>query len=564
MRWVQTVSSGLAVVVLAGCATAPPPPPLQPLASPEAQFLIGRVADLRGDSAGAAESLLEAARADSANPVIVLSALRAALEAGDFERALEAARMADALEAATPEAALTLATDAIAKGKHQVADAYLSDVHGSPLARTARETLSAWSFAARGRTDAALALLAADTETPLGPLLSLQRAMMLDRAGRNAEALAAYKASEAGGLRTPTARILQARLLERMGRRDEALALLDASGDQTVLNARERARIESAARAPRLERAESGAAISLMTLASLLAGQAPADLVTPYLTLALRLDPKLDAARLVFAETIQAEAEGGDEALGAALRILEGVPESSPLATLALVRKAFILRALERDEDALQAAMAAVAQADTPTAQRALGDLYRSLRRYAEAEAIYDRLVKAGAGDDWRLLFARGAMRERLGRWRDAEADLLKALEIEPDQPEVMNYLAFGWVERGENEAKALAMLSAAVAASPDSGHIIDSLGWAHFKRGDYELALVHLERAVELEPNNAEVNDHLGDLYWRLGRKREAGFQWTRALSLEPEPDHATRLNAKLKQGLPPLAAVKPLARAP
>lgn len=549
---------------LAGCATTPPPPPIAPYVAPEAQFLIGRVADLRGDSAGAAASFLDAARADVGNPVIVTSALRAALQAGDFERAVEAAQYADALGLASPDGQLTLAVNALARRKFAIAEAHLADVHGSPLTRAARDTLSAWTVAGRGRTDAALALLDPDPASPLKAYMAFQRAMILDRAGRTDDARAAYEEAETGGMRSAQARVLHARLLERTGRQADALAVLARGSAAGALDRAERARIEQGRAARQLQAPEQGAAIGLLTLSSLLIGQAPADLATPYLTLALALDPSLDGARVAYAEALQGDEELRETTRDAALRVLDAIPTGSPYAAMAQVQRAYILDDLGREDEALAAARVA-AEGGDPAAQRALGDLYRRADRFADAEAVYDRLIAANPDhSDWRLLFARAAMRERLGRWEEAERDLRRALDLSPRQPEVMNYLAYAWVERGERMDEALTMLREAVALSPDSGHIIDSLGWAHFRRGDYDLALVHLERAVELEPDNAEVNDHLGDLYWRLGRKREAGFQWARALALEPDAPFAGRVKEKIAAGLPDPPKVAPLARAP
>jgi Flp pilus assembly protein TadD len=150
---------------------------------------------------------------------------------------------------------------------------------------------------------------------------------------------------------------------------------------------------------------------------------------------------------------------------------------------------------------------------------------------------------------EWRLYFARGAARDQLDRWPEAEADFRRALELSPEQPDVMNYLAYTWVDRGEHIDQALPMLRRAVELRPASGAIVDSLGWAHYRLGDYNQALLYLERAVELRPADAILNDHLGDVYWRLGRRIEARFQWRRALTLEPEDPAA--LQAKIENGL-------------
>jgi Flp pilus assembly protein TadD len=92
-------------------------------------------------------------------------------------------------------------------------------------------------------------------------------------------------------------------------------------------------------------------------------------------------------------------------------------------------------------------------------------------------------------------------------------------------------------------------MIERAVALRPHSGAVIDSLGWAHYRLGDYAQAVEHLERAVELTPADPTSNDHLGDVYWRLGRRIEARFQWQRALTLEPNNREA--IETKLERGL-------------
>ena len=187
-----------------------------------------------------------------------------------------------------------------------------------------------------------------------------------------------------------------------------------------------------------------------------------------------------------------------------------------------------------------------------------MGDLLRGKDRFAEAEAAYTRAIQRlpkVERSDWRLLYARGITYERTKRWPQAEADLLKALELEPDQPFVLNYLGYSWVDQGLNLDRAKAMLHRAVELRPDDGFIVDSLGWAYYRLGESDKAVTYLERAVELEPGDPVLNDHLGDVYWRVGRQREARFQWQRALTFKPEPDAVAAIQAKLANGLGPQA---------
>jgi len=201
----------------------------------------------------------------------------------------------------------------------------------------------------------------------------------------------------------------------------------------------------------------------------------------------------------------------------------------------------------------------AARQPNLPSVHVALADLQRRQENYAAAVTSYDRaieLTETGSGGNWFLHYARGICHERLKAWDKAEADFRRALELNPDQPQVLNYLGYSLVERQEKLEEALDMIERAVAIQPDSGYIVDSLGWVLFRLGRYDEAVEHMERAVELMAVDPVVNDHLGDVYWAVGRTREADFQWRRALSFidpedtdgEADPD---RIRRKLEVGL-------------
>lgn len=184
----------------------------------------------------------------------------------------------------------------------------------------------------------------------------------------------------------------------------------------------------------------------------------------------------------------------------------------------------------------------------------ALGNILRGRKEFADAAKYYteaiNRIAKPGK-EDWDQLYSRAVCYERMKMWPKAEADFLKAIELNPDEPLSLNYLGYSWVDQGIHLDKALDMIRKAVKLKPDDGYFIDSLGWAYYKLGRYEEAVQELERAVELKPDDAVLNDHLGDAYWRAGRRLEAKFQWSSALSSKPEPEDIPRLQAKLKDGL-------------
>jgi Flp pilus assembly protein TadD len=184
------------------------------------------------------------------------------------------------------------------------------------------------------------------------------------------------------------------------------------------------------------------------------------------------------------------------------------------------------------------------------------GSLQRSQRLYKESIKSYTGAIEAAKREKyteavWPILFLRGISFERSKNWDLAEADFISALELSPDQPQVLNYMGYSLLERKEKLDQAMRMILLAAEKAPDSYHIIDSLGWAYYRTGDFEQALLYLERAMELESTDPIVNDHLGDVLWMLGRKREAKFQWKKSLSFKPEPVDQKNTEDKLAFGL-------------
>ena len=140
--------------------------------------------------------------------------------------------------------------------------------------------------------------------------------------------------------------------------------------------------------------------------------------------------------------------------------------------------------------------------------------------------------------NDWSLYYFRGIALERSNQWPKAELDFKKALELQPNQPYVLNYLGYTWVDKGVHLDEAMAMLKRAVDQKPDDGYIVDSLAWAYYRLGNYDKAVIYQEKAISLDPSDSVLNDHLGDIYWKLGRRDEARFQWQRALAFKPDAD--------------------------
>lgn len=243
-----------------------------------------------------------------------------------------------------------------------------------------------------------------------------------------------------------------------------------------------------------------------------------------------------------------------------ATEVYDTVPRDDPAFHAAELGRAEALRRSGREDAAIEVLrQLSESHGHLPLVHVTLGDTLRGMERFDEAIGPYNKavdLIDTPEEQHWIIYFARGISYERTGQWEKAEADFRKALELRPEQPQVLNYLGYSFLEMQTNYDEALDLIERAVALRPDSGYIIDSLGWGLYRLGRYDEAVGHMEKAVERMPIDPVVNDHLGDVYWAVGRKREAEFQWQRALSFtnaetntgDVDPD---RIRRKLEIGL-------------
>lgn len=309
----------------------------------------------------------------------------------------------------------------------------------------------------------------------------------------------------------------------------------------------------------REQQALTGMAEALFEMAARAYRANSPDDATVFLRMALYLNPSFDDAKLLLAHTLEQTKLDG-EALG----LYQNISENSRFYWQAQLASAAVLNRIGRAEDAKTLLLAlADRRPKDHDALLLLGDILLSGSKYDEASTIYTRaLERIGEpkAEDWPILYARGICFEQAGLWEKAEADLQKALELSPNQPSVLNYLAYSWLMLDKNVEKAESMLRVAVAKQPGDAHILDSYGWALYKLGLYSEALIFMERATMLMPEDATTNDHLGDGYWRLGRTTEAKYQWRKALAFEPPAKDRASIQMKLDQGLAP---VSPLALA-
>ncbi|MGK7868941.1 tetratricopeptide repeat protein [Falsiroseomonas sp. E2-1-a20] len=546
----------LAAMLAGGAAAGTPSPASVPPVAAEpvgvfGTYLAGRFAQSETDTAAAADRLLEALRRDPDQAEVLTRAFAAAL----LDGRPEALRLARRLPRNQAAGLLLVGSEALA-GRWERAEGRVRALPNTGPAQLLRPLLLAWMQQGRGQTDAALATLRPLTEAgALRGIHALHLALIADLAGRPREAERAIRIALTE-TPAPSIRLLQlaTAILVRSGREAEAMALVDGlgrgPGDYAVAAGTDAGR-QALLGARGMASAVEGIAESYLSLATALRQQGAGDAALILARLSLRLRPDFAPTLLLIAEGY-AEENHPDSAL----RVLDAVPAADPLAAVTALRRAALFDRLERVE-AAEAALRGLA-VDLPTAPQPLlrlGDLLRARSRFPDAVAAYDqaaaRIATPGV-QDWPLFYARGISNERSGDWPKAEADFRRALELSPDQPYVLNYLAYTWVERGERLPEARQMLERAVALRPNDGNIVDSLGWALFRMGDIPGAIAALERAVELEPRNSVINDHLGDAYWAAGRQQEARFQWSRALGLEPEAADLAKITQKLRHGLP------------
>ncbi len=515
-------------------------------------YLAARSAATSHDFAVASDWFITALGNDPDNAALMENALAALLALGDLDRALPIAKRLSDDGVESQLANMALQQDAATRGDWDaIFDMLEAGLAVGPLVDGLTR---AWARVGRGEMDKALSAFDEVIETPgLKSFGLYHKALALAAAGdfESADEILSLP-PEDGLLPTRRGTIAHAQILSQLNRNDDALALFgddDGAGlDPGLEQLRDSLAAGDTLAWDFIGDARAGLAEVYFSVAGALLTEAPEAYVLLYARTALALDPDHVEAVLLTAELLDTlgRYDLAGEAYG---RIKPGDP-AHPMAELG---RADVLRKAGETTRAIEVLeLLGRSNPDLPAVQVTLGDIRRISGQHAEAVTAYTKAIEmAPEAASWWLYYARGIARHRLDDWTGAEADLRAALKIEPNQSQVLNFLGYSLVERGEKLDEALGMIESAVMAQPQNGAIVDSLGWVQFTLGQYEDAVTSLERAAALEPVDPVVNDHLGDALWAVDRRIEARFQWQRALSFDPEAEDATRIRRKLEVGL-------------
>jgi tetratricopeptide (TPR) repeat protein len=558
------------MLAVGACATTAPAS-----SSGAGDYLSGRVAAGVNDIGAAADNYAAAVVVYPEDKDAVRQAFLYGLAAGRIDRALPFAERLAADDESDGLARITLASAKIKRGEFEAAKALLGGSFNESFSKSIGFLAGVWIVAETEGPGAGLEALAAAPDDVFKGFNPGFAGILSERAGDLDAARAAHQLA-VGSYAGPAGREAYGAFLERSGDADAARSFYE-------LLERDRGAARRAARAglARLDRkapskaylnltAAQGAAIALYNFSGNILEQSAGERARaadagfkvgePQFTLplvlaqlAVYLDPDFAPARQLAGSILNIY-----QNYSAARDVIGRIPPSSPYYEQAQIEIASSLAAEERIGEAITL-MKKAARADRSSEEvrLTLAGLYAEQGRHAEAAAAASEaiaLLKPEPPEDaWRFFIGRAASLIELKRWPEAEADLKRAVEIAPEEPTTLNYLGYSWAERGENLEEAFRLIEKAVALAPNSGAIIDSLGWAHYQLGRYDEALPHLEKAASLEPADPTITDHLGDVYARLGRKAEAEFQWRRALELKPNEATRAAIEKKLSEGPAP-----------
>ena len=520
-------------------------------------YLAARHASVERDASSAATFYRSALRTDPKNNELLDRAFISSLADGDIDEAVKLADRILTMDKSNRVARLVVGVRDLKQKKYAAAQLNINQSIRGPITDLVATLLSGWASYGAGDTKSAIANIDKLTGPEWYPIFKdLHAGMILELANKEKDAGArferAYKLDDSM-LRVSEA---YARWLSRNKDSASAKAVYEAFDKKLARHplVLEGLRETKAGKKlpPLVDSPQSGAAEALYGIGATLTRRGGEDLALVYLQLALYLAPNHPLALLSLADLYESVKKPA-----MAIKIYERVPASSPLKRNAQIQLATNLDAADRSDEAIKI-LKTVTTEDPKDLEAimALGNIERGRKKFADCAETYSLGIDALPPNNDKAnsvyYYYRGICEERSKQWSKAEADMRKALELQPEQPHVLNYLGYSWIDQGINLDEGMKMIKRAVEQRPDDGYIVDSLGWAYYRIGNYEDAVKHLERAIDLKPEDPTINDHLGDAYWRIGRTLEAKFQWAHARDLKPEPEELPKIEAKIENGLP------------
>ncbi|WP_166298695.1 tetratricopeptide repeat protein [Bradyrhizobium sp. 2S1] len=520
-------------------------------------YLAARHASVERDATSAAAFYRSALRTDPKNSELLDRAFISSLADGDIEEAVKLADRILTQDKANRVARLVVGVRDLKQKKYAAAQSNINQSVRGPITDLVATLLSAWAAQGAGDSKGAVASIDKLTGPEWYPIFKdLHAGMIYELAGKDKDAGArferVYKLDDSM-LRTVDE---YARWTSRNKDAAAATAMYEAFDKKLPRHPLVLEGIKETKAGkklpPLVDSPQAGAAEALYGIGATLTRRGGEDLALVYLQLALYLQPNHPLALLSLADLYESVKKPQ-----MAIKVYERMPASSPLKRNAQIQLATNLDAADRSDEAIKILKEVTTeQPKDIEAILALGNIERGRKKFGDCATTYSQAIDAlPAGGDknaWVTYYYRGICEERSKQWNKAEADMRKALELQPEQPHVLNYLGYSWIDQGINLDEGMKMIKRAVDQRPDDGYIVDSLGWAYYRIGNFEEAVKNLERAIDLKPEDPTINDHLGDAYWRVGRTLEAKFQWAHARDLKPEPDELPKIQAKIDNGLP------------
>lgn len=516
------------------------------------KYLSARFARRTNDNESAVKYYESALAKSPGNPDLLKTGIELMLSVGEVEKAINYAERYIKQGGQSTDAHMLIVLRHIKNKEFSIAEEKIEQIEikkakdGAITSELVLPLVRVWVLAGAGNADKAISLLEQKEKDGLDSFIVYQKAMLFDYIGKKDEAEKLFDKINSGAPKSLRLTEIIINFYQRNNHDDKAQKIIERFLQDNPSITSEVFRVNREAINP-----ANGVAELMLELSSFLYSNRLDGIAEAYANISHYLNPEFSHAKLLLAK-IASEQKNYSRAI----EILQSIKSPEYLSWQARLQLARIYHERKQNDKALVLLeQMAKENLNDKDALLTLGDLLVEEKNFQRAAEIYTKAIERNGNEykkeDWIMFYARGIAFERAKEWEKAEADFFKALELNPNHPEVLNYLGYSWLLMNKNIEKAKEMLKTAVTLRPTDAHIIDSYGWALFKIGEYKAAVKYIEEANILMPQDPTTNDHLGDVYWMLGRKKEANFQWERAIIFNPEPEDRIIIEKKLKDGL-------------